>query len=251
MEIPCGAAGRGGGVSRLLAGAGRRGRELLANVTLWEVQEYLRLKAGSHEDNIAFRLANATLVGDATDGLCAGTGVAQCAMDARARSTVSLETGVGPISGAFNILVDSDPNSPLLSDLVLVATGTLSGTLDLRPVLLLKQGLPGGAPVAPAQGRWRSRELDVRGSFSGAFLVPVPAAALGLHCSPEPAKDFMYFNPAGPGTGCLTDADFSLGIPVTKFVGTLNRRLPAVSGSGSRTDPGQSLSLRLLPSPSS
>jgi hypothetical protein len=212
----------------LLPGLAAAEETFFARITLWEVQEYLRLKASSHRDNIAFRLANATLVGDASDGLCAGTGAAECAMDARARSTVSLKTGSGPISGAFNILLDTNPGSPLLSDLSLVASGTLEGTLDLNPVLLFlaTEGAV-GAPVAPAQGRWRSRELDARGSFSGAFLIPIPSAKLmAMFGRPDCERKFAYFNPltAPLVLDCLGDADFSLGIPVTKFVGTLTAR---------------------------
>jgi len=226
-----------------LPGVAAAAEQFFAGVTLWEVQEYLRLKSGSHSDNLMFRLANATLVGDATAGLCAPVGVETCAMDARATSTVSLSTGTGPITGAFNILLDSNPNSPLLSDLVLVATGTLHGTLDLRLVSLFVESTntpgtppPAGGPVAPAQGRWRSRELDARGSFIGGFLVPVPSAPFAAFGGPC-ATGFAYLNFAfspvpgpvlpvdvAPMFQCLEPSDFSLGSPVTKFVGSLFAR---------------------------
>jgi hypothetical protein len=208
-----------------------------ATVVLWEVQEYLRLKQGGFRDNIMFRLANATLVGDATDGLCppspAGAEPVPCAMDARARSAVNTETGVGPIAGNFNILVDTDPASPLLSDLVLFATGSLEGTLDLRPVVLAQQtGGAFGGPVAPASGRWRSRNLDARGRFVGGFLIPVPAPCdLGFAYVNLPVKLPGVDEPQqlipldlAPPFQCLQHADFSLGSPVTKFVASLTTR---------------------------
>jgi hypothetical protein len=211
-----------------------------ATVTAWEVQEFLRLKKGGFRDNILFRLGNATLVGDATDGLCppAPTGETPlpCAFDARARSHVNTKTGIGPISGNFNILVDTDPKSPLLSDLVLFAAGSLDGTLDLRPVVLAQQtGGEFGGPVAPASGRWRSEDLDASGHFVGGFLIPVevPAAYCGrgfayvnmpvrLPGYDEP-QQLISLELAAPFQ-CLEDGDFSLGSPVTKFVARLTAR---------------------------
>lgn len=209
-----------------------------ATVTAWEVQEFLRLKQGGYRGNILFRLANATLVGDATDGLCppAPTGETPlpCAFDARARSSVNTKTGTGPIIGNFNILVDTDPKSPLLSDLVLFAAGSLNGTLDLRPVVLAQEtGGAYGGPVAPASGRWRSEDLDASGHFAGGFLIPVeyPGCPRGfvylnlpvlLPGEDEP-QQLIPLELADPFQ-CLGDGDFSLGSPVTKFVARLTAR---------------------------
>lgn len=117
----------------------------------------------------------------------------------------------------------------MLSDLILVATGTLEGTLDLRPVIA------GTAPIAPAAGRWRSQELGAQGSFKGAFLVPVPAplapdwvTGQPLDCSSDPNKNFVYVDPTTYRPGCRADSDFSLGSPVTKFVADLMVEPPSV-----------------------
>jgi hypothetical protein len=209
-----------------------------ANVTAWEVQEFLRLKQGGYRDNIVYRLANATLVGDASGGLCppATPGIAPlpCGFDAKANSNVNTQQGTGPINGNFHVLVDSDPKSPLLSDLVLFARGTLNGTLDLRPVVLAQQtgGVYGG-PVAPASGRWRSEDLDENGSFTGGFLIPVeyPGCPRGfayvnvpvLMPGEDEPQQLIPRELAEPFQ-CLADGDFSLGSPVTKFVAALTAR---------------------------
>lgn len=193
--------------------------EPFATFTAWEIQEFLRLKGGTDAHSMALRFANATLVGDAMGGMCTPSGQDPCGIDISATSRVNLGTGTGPLQGRIHILFDQNPGSPLLSDLVLAAVLVFRGTLDLTPIL------NGTAPVALTQGTWTIPALGERGTFTGVFLIPIPPAAIGGGpCSVDSAKDFMYFNPAGEGSGCLTDSDFSLGAPVTKLLTTLERR---------------------------
>lgn len=189
-------------------------------VTAWEIQEFLLFKTGDDEDSIIRRLATATLVGHATDGLCALVGQNPCAIDGRAQSSVDVSTGVGTITGTFDILLDTNPDGPLLMDLVLAGKVKLHGTLDLRPAFLFMKGM-GGAPVALASGTWRSRELGAQGGFTATFLIPIPSPA----CSPPLGLGFAYYNPlASPLLfQCLTPNDFSLGAPVVKAVADLTK----------------------------
>ncbi len=196
--------------------------EPFATVTAWEIQEFLRFRTGDDDDSITRRVANATLVGQATDGLCELVGQDPCAIDGRARSSVDLSTGLGPISGTFDILFDMDPGSPLLMDLVHAGTAEFHGVLDLRPALLFNVNplAPGAAPVAFASGTWKSKKLHARGTFTATFLIPIPDP-FGT-CGGGPA----YFNPlASPVVyQCLTLGDFSLGAPVVKVTADLTKK---------------------------
>jgi len=97
----------------------------------------------------------------------------------------------------------------LLSDLVLVATGTVKGTLDLRPLL------GGTQPIALMSGRWSSRGIG-RGTFKGTCLVPFSDPTKTC------ATGFAYLDPDA-GLQCLTPSETSLGRPVTKVVAVFMR----------------------------
>ncbi len=180
-------------------------------LTLWEVQEYLRFKTGDDPASIVARLAHATLVGEATGQVCVYT--APCPVDAAAWSQVSLTTLVGSVGGGFNVLADTNPDSPLLSDLVFVTFTTISGRMDLRPaVLFLQSSGASGAPVALIDGTWGNRQLGLRGTLRGTFFIPVPAGC---------PTGFAYLDETATFVRCLEYADFSLGAPMTMLQVTL------------------------------
>jgi hypothetical protein len=175
-----------------------------ATLKAYEVQEATDLKGQNPQDPI-LRLANAAIVGTASGGLCTPAGQNPCAFATQAVSRIPLEFGVGPLSGDFQVMFDT-MLSGLLSDLVLVAKGSVQGILDLRP--LLKQN---PEPMALMKGRWKSKVLDARGTFSGAFLLPFPY--------PPCVTRFAYLDPVA-GLQCLEPTETSLGRPVTKVVAT-------------------------------
>jgi hypothetical protein len=177
-----------------------------ATLKLYEVQEGTDLRGAKPEDPV-LRLANAALVGTASGGLCTA-GQDPCAFDTLAKSIIPLHIGVGPLSGAFQVLFDTKLNpGHLLSDLVLVAKGSVQGTLDLRPLLTRT------APMALMKGRWKSKALDARGTLTGTFLVPFPDP------TKQCATGFAYLDPSA-GLQCLSATEMSLGRPVTKVVAT-------------------------------
>lgn len=195
-------------VSRAQTRAQTRGNDStpFATVKAYEVQEGTDLKGDNPQDPV-LRLANASLVGMASGGLCTA-GQDPCPFDTLAISRIPLHFGVGPLNGNFQVLFDTMMNpGHLLSDLVLVAKGSVHGTLDLRPLLNRT------APMALMQGTWRSRALGVRGTFSGTFLVPFPDP------TKQCATGFAYLDPV-VGLQCLEPNETSLGRPVTKVVAT-------------------------------
>jgi hypothetical protein len=194
-----------------------------ATLKLYEVQEATDLSSARPQDPV-LRLANAALVGTASGGLCTA-GQDPCAFDTLAKSSVPLHTGVGPLNGDWQVMLDDElihpDGNPLLSDLVLVAKGSVTGTLDLRPLLTQE------APMALMKGRWKSKALDVRGTFSGTFLVPFTDP------TKQCATGFAYLDPSA-GLQCLNATEMSLGRPLTKVVATFLKT--GTFGRGDRDD---------------
>jgi hypothetical protein len=199
----------------------------VAAVFMYEVSEGLSFKTPKRVKDIAdaqSRLAHATLLGKKVVPLTAGQSPWAGAhfISADAHSNVSLSTGNGPIRGSFNLLQDIDPLRESLDTLVISASGSLRGTLDLSTAM---QGYAG------ASGTWEIKK-SVRGTFSGVFLIPFPVAPgvyayldltrelqldlMGLSLCDNPIP--LSADPAGPH-GCLLGSDeFALGIPLTKAV---------------------------------
>jgi len=183
-----------------------------ATLKVYEVQEATDFKGGTPEAP-ALRLANATLVGMASGGLCTA-GQDPCAFDTIALSEVPLKVGVGALHGDFQVMFDTMMNpGHLLSDLVLVAKGSVRGRLDLRPLLTRT------APMALMKGKWKSESLESRGTFKGTFLVPFPDPTKTC------ATGFAYLDPEA-GLQCLETNEVSLGRPITKVVATFVRTGP-------------------------
>ena len=193
-----------------------------ATLKLYEVQEATDLKGGKPQDPV-LRLANAALVGTASGGLCTA-GQDPCAFDTVAVSRIPLQIGVGPLTGDFQVMFDTMMNpGHLLSDLVLVAKGSVAGRLDLRPLLNKT------APMALMSGNWKSKALGVRGTFSGTFLIPFPDP------TKQCASGFAYLDPTA-GLQCLGPDEMSLGRPVTKVVASFLKTGPF--GPGDDDDDG-------------
>jgi hypothetical protein len=190
---------------------------LFATLKLYEVQEGTDFRVRGQAP--VLRLANATLVGTATGEICDATAMpgvpAQdpCAFDTTALSRVPLAPGdeQGDLDGDFQLLFDAFPQQQLLSDLVLVAKGEVEGTIDLRP--LLDPTNP--QPIAFMEGRWMSKKLGVKGTFTGTFFVPFPDPTGTC------ATGYAYIDrPGGTGLVCLEPNETSLGNPVTKVIAT-------------------------------
>jgi hypothetical protein len=220
------AAAAGLGLAPAVSHAQPRGNDPAPFATLkaYEVQEGTDLKGKNPQDPV-LRLANASLVGTVSGGLCTA-GQDPCPFDTLAVSRIPLGVGVGPLNGKFQVLFDTLMNpGHLLSDLVLVAKGSVQGTLDLRPLLTKT------APMALMKGSWKSRALDARGTFSGTFLVPFPDP------SRQCATGFAYLDP-GAGFQCLEASEMSLGRPVTKVVATFVKTGPFDPGDDDDDDDG-------------
>lgn len=220
-----------------------------AQVSAWEVQEFLTLRFRGHADarQLVSRLADASLVGTATGSLCEAAGTTSpCVIGVRADSNVSFSTFKGPFRGELTVLIEN-PTNPLPDSVLGVATMDLRGTLDFCPDPFRVVPAPEGnaldvvcevaLPFGVVAGTWRSRHLDARGTLTGLFQFPIPAAAAGV---PAPLCDVattqftlqgsheerlaghLYVDP-NQAARCLSVHEFSLGLPLVLFTADLKQ----------------------------
>jgi hypothetical protein len=190
----------------------------VATVVVYEVAEALRFKgpkAATSPSEFRRRLAEATLIGKDVRGQ-PGTIFAEAQfIIVDAQSNVDMNTGVGPIRGTFDLLVDTDPRRESLDTLVITTSGSLRGTLDLTTA---QQG------YARADGRWEARRGRARGTFTGVFLIPFQVMDTYFYLDLGPVRcESPSTLPIGPNGSpvqvCPLGSDeFSLGIPLTKAV---------------------------------
>src|SRR5713226_968917 len=206
----------------VIAPVAARAETPVARVTLYEVDEALKLKPRGHETGaVLARLAQASLLGVSGDVVALDeknsvfkTGAF---VKADASSNVSLATLVGPVRGTINLLQDLDPTRNSLDTLLITAVLDIKGELDLTPTA-------SKIPMAPIQGRWRVSHSHQRGTYSGVFLIPFSLDG----------KTYYYLNPAdvAPGFTCkgaveyglcrVDSTEFVLGIPMTKALLTFS-----------------------------
>jgi hypothetical protein len=219
-------------------------------VSAWEVQEFLKLRfRGRKADakQVVSRVADASLVGTATGAICEAAGTTSpCVIGVRADSHVSFVTFKGPFSGELTVLVEN-PTNPLPDSVLELASMRLNGTLDFCPDPFKVVPAPPGSPLkvvcevalpfGVVAGTWSSRDLDARGTLTGLFQFPVPAAAAGV---PAPVCDVatsqvtlagpvedslpghVYVDPSNTAR-CLSVHEFSLGIPLVLFSADLQK----------------------------
>ncbi|MCL6432538.1 MAG: hypothetical protein K6V36_17025 [Anaerolineae bacterium] len=147
----------------------------VATVVIYEVAEALQFKgpkAATSPTELRRRLAEATLLGKDVQGREGTVFAGAQFIIVDAQSNVDLRTGVGPIRGTFDLLVDTDPTRESLDTLVITASGSLRGTLDLTTAV---DGYAG------AHGRWEARRARARGTFNGVFLIPFLVVDMVVH----------------------------------------------------------------------
>jgi len=189
----------------------------VARVTLYEVNEALRLKAVRHDDTseLKRRLAQASLLG--TDVVAVGPKsvfVTGAFVKADASSAVDLGTGHGPVKGTIQLLTDIDPNRNSLDTLLVTGEIDIRGDLDLSTASV--------TATAPITGTWRAEYRRERGNYRGVFLIPFNMG--GTYYYQNPADVFPGFTCKGAvedfgpwGKFCRVDStEFVLGIPLTK-----------------------------------
>lgn len=177
---------------------------------LYEVTE--TMKVSSLQKGV-YRSASAALFGWVAAGssicptwLVQALGQTHCHITARAQDNVNLATGLGPVSGRFQIVIagDNDVDGPEL----VILEGRLNGTVDLSPVL-------NQVPLGSIYGKWKAEGtrggvlagVEVKGTFTGTFRLPFVSPL-------DPTKTPLYLlDPATQQVVPVQAYQYSLGVP--------------------------------------
>jgi hypothetical protein len=143
------------------------------DVVLYELTESVKVngKTGT------FKSSEATLLGWGRGGTAVCPSVlalSVCSVTVRATGKASDDTGLGPVDGHFQVMVDRF--NPFDAAELAVAAGKISGDLDLSPVFLR------GTPRGTVTGKYDLKGMkdtvldkyDRKGNFTGTFRLPVP-----------------------------------------------------------------------------
>ena len=132
-----------------------------------------------------------------------------CTVLAVASNVINLRTGIGPVSGTFQVLVQLD--NPVDGPEEKVIEGTLEGSIDLSPTLA-------DTPLGFIRAKWTARgvkggpveRFKARGKLTGTFLLPF---------------EFQFPNTDRPVPSYLVDGnivpvlpdEYSLGVPTVRL----------------------------------
>jgi hypothetical protein len=189
-----------------------------ANAVLYEVTEQMKLR---QNDRQLQRKATASLMGRVKAGspICPDVfalplqvlpvlgEVRACAVTAVAEDNISLQTGQGPVSGKFQVVVPGD--NPVDGPELVVLEGSLRGSIDLSLAVLGMDGIPANGneiPLGAIRGTWTARGvtrgrldgLRLSGTFTGTFRLPFDLPVPNVGFVPTYMLDPFTF--PGPGS---------------------------------------------------
>jgi hypothetical protein len=138
--------------------------------TFYELTENMKLVRKNNTNNpVGRRISISALTGVAKPGtpLCANvdlaSGPAGCAVNALGSDNVSLESGLGTLSGNFATVIQGD--NPVDGPEAIVLRGEFKGQMDFSPAILHQ--IPFGTVVGKVRPEWgRATE------FTGIFRLP-------------------------------------------------------------------------------
>ena len=101
-------------------------------------------------------------------------GAKSCTINATGTDSISLSTGLGPVSGKYTVVVQGDNNAD--SPEFVIAKGVFFGKMDFSPAIVL--GIPLGhvTGIITDLNTWKVSPFT--GTFRLPFVLPVPDAAL-------------------------------------------------------------------------
>jgi hypothetical protein len=143
----------------------------MIDAVLYEVTESVRMDGATS----SFRSSNSTLSGFVASGsvICpADLYPAGCSVTVYATGKASDDTGIGPVTGRFEVLVQ-DANSADAPEIVVLA-GTINGTMDMSPAFLKNQPYGSISGRFSSSGKWGTAmdKKIVNGLFTGTFRIP-------------------------------------------------------------------------------
>jgi hypothetical protein len=188
------------------------------NAVVYEVTEQMKIKKRDPA-----RVATAALMGSVNPGpslcpewLVAALQLTRCAIAVTASDSISLATGQGPVHGKFSILIPGD--NPVDGPELVIAEGSLRGTIDLSPALIGSNGIL--IPLGTIAAEWSARGrrggplegLRAEGKLTGTFRLPFLDPVLGAAYMLNP------FTFPAPGSAVAVASDeLSLGVPTVRL----------------------------------
>jgi hypothetical protein len=186
---------------------------------LYEVTEQMKVRRGGQNQA---RVATAALMGSVSPGsslcpdwLSKALNTPTCAITAIAHDNINLATGQGPVKGKFSIVIQGD--NPQDGPELVVAEGSLRGTIDLSPAVLGWNGYQ--VPLGFITGRWSARgtpgpleSLQIGGTLTGTFRLPFvgPTGRAAYMLNP-------YAYPGPDSFAAIEPAELSLGVPTVRL----------------------------------
>ena len=177
-----------------------------SDVTLYEISERVTFRPESLDASVIFRNATSPLLGLANLGtplcpselLIAVPRLRKCTVSATGTSDVSTVTGIGPVYGTFDVLINAPGNSKVHVPNLPVITGTFHGTVDLSLAVL------SGVPLGSITGNFTIAEtVDASGRsipvtpvilpFTGTFRLPFGLDALGVVGEIDDDEDKAFY----------------------------------------------------------
>ena len=121
-----------------------------------------------------------------------------CTINATGVDSISLSTGLGPVSGTYTVVVQGDNNAD--SPELVITRGTFSGRMDFSPAILF------GIPLGHVTGKTTDLTNRKSSPFTGTFRLPFVISGLGADgkpCTPSggdatcfPVNDAFFFGSA-------------------------------------------------------
>jgi len=176
------------------------------------------------EKRVIFRKAVAPLMGFALvdTPLCPSAllanvpGLAHCTVIGVGKSTLDAQTGEGPTSGTFDVVIDIPSNPSVHVPDLPVISGTFQGAITSVP----------GLPLLSLAGRFRIRAVDAQNfpglessigksvSFTGIFRIPVGPAETSGGC---PVACYVIEDGPVPVFVPVENTEFSIGFALVRL----------------------------------
>lgn len=162
----------------VLMGSVFAGAAMAADAVLYEVTEAVASKGAPNSQSTAFRSSTATLSGVVSTGTAgcsaaiATPALQGCWVIVRAVGRANDDTGMGPIVGSFEVVVQD--RNQVDSPEIVVLRGHVGGHIDLSPAFLQNRPIgtvSGSYTLHGVPGTVMSGQTH-RGEFTGVFRLP-------------------------------------------------------------------------------
>jgi hypothetical protein len=201
-------------------------------VTLYEISERVTFSPGILDDNsvVILRTATSPLFGSADLGtplcpselLIAVPRLKKCTVSGTGTSEVSTVTGIGPVSGTFDVLINAPGNTKVHVPNLPVITGTFDGTADLSRAVLSY------VPLGSIAGTFTITQIaDASGvlmpvtpvplPFTGTFRLPVGIDHLGWAGTRDDDDEAFYLADDLATLIRVRDRERSVGFPPVRL----------------------------------